>query len=180
MKSIFCEWSTFWNIAQSDGFYECFWKWLTMQLSVDVCIFLCFLCWSIFVSTSCLFVFHCLGPPARQMELSFRTTVTRATTNSTSTSSSTGRGNLPIGTQRAMGGALGAIQKRISSTKANANNRNDNSNSFRSLWALTPASGRGQTLYYQSQEVPTSRARQTQLIRKSTESIHKNINIWKW
>jgi len=142
--------------------------------------FLMFLCWSIFVSTSCLFVFHCLGPPARQMELGFRTTVTGATMNSTSTSSSTGRGILPIGTQRAMGGALGAIQKRISSTKANANNRNDNSNSFRSLWALTPASGRGQTLYYQSQEVPTSRARQTRLIRKSTESIDKNINIWKW
>jgi len=38
----FCEWSTFWNIAQSDGFYQCFWKWLTVQLSVDVFIFLCF------------------------------------------------------------------------------------------------------------------------------------------
>jgi hypothetical protein len=40
---------------------------------------------------------------------------------------------------------------------------------------LTPASGRGQTLYYQSQEVPTSRARQTRLRRKSTESMLKTL-----
>ena len=56
---------------------------------------------------------------------SFRTTATGATMNNASTSSSTGRGNLPMD-QKATGGALGAIQKRISSTKANAINENDN------------------------------------------------------
>jgi hypothetical protein len=81
--------------------------------------------------------------------------------NNTSTSSATGRVNLPID-QKAMGGALGAIQKRISSTKANANNSNSNIVS-EPFWALTPASGRGQTLdCYQRhcQEVPTSKAGQ--------------------
>jgi hypothetical protein len=55
--------------------------------------------------------------------MSFRTTATGATMKNASTSSSTGRGNLPID-QKAIGVALGAIQKRISSTKANANNSN--------------------------------------------------------
>ena len=148
--------------------------------------FLMFLCWSIFVSTSCLFVFHCLGPPARQMELGFRTTVTGATMNSTSTSSSTGRGNLTIGTQRAMGGLWEQFKKELAwprptqTTGTTTKGTTTATVSDPSEHWLTPASGRGQTLYYQSQEVPTSRARQTRLIRKSTESIHKNINIWKW
>jgi hypothetical protein len=47
------------------------------------------------------------------MELGFRTTVTGATMNSTSTSSSTGRGNLTIGAQRAMGGLWEQFKKEL-------------------------------------------------------------------